>query len=167
MLSLDLVIAIFTAIFASVVVFARSPLVSAFSLLITFLGVSAVYFQLGSLFLTAVQVLVYAGAIAILFIFVLMLMNLSEYKIFSSGGKLKPIIGGAAVLFLFGILTFIIDQNVEYLNVGRIDVVQMSELFVKLFTTYLVPFELATMLLLASIVASILISQKSKDSKKV
>lgn len=167
MMTLDLLLALFTGIFAIVVVFAKNPLVSAFSLLITFLGIAGVYYQLGALFLTAVQILVYAGAIAILFIFVLMLMNLSEYKTDGARNNIKPYIGFVLVMILFAVFAFVIDENIEYLNFGRVSVVPMRALFEKLFTTYLVPFELATMLLLGSIVAAVLISKRYKKPERV
>ena len=156
----DSILCLFSAVFGVIVVFSRNPVVSAFSLLVTFIGFGGIYFRLGSVFLTTVQILVYAGAIAILFVFVLMLMNLEEKRIPSSKKNYGLAAGIVAVLAFFGILTIIIFNNTDYLETDRLSTVPMNTLFTKLFETYLVPFELSTILLMGAIVAVVFISQK-------
>ena len=75
----DVLLTILTVVFALMVVFSKKTVVAAFSLLMTLLVVAMIYFQLGAVFLSAVQVLVNAGAIAILFVFVMMLINLDQF----------------------------------------------------------------------------------------
>ncbi len=156
----DVSLCLFAAVFAVVVVFNKNPVVAAFSLLLMFIGFGGIYFRLGSVFLTTIQILVYAGAIAILFVFVLMLMNLEETKTFIPTKNFSLFAGIVAILAMFGILTIIIFNNTDYLATDKLPEVSMNTLFTKLFETYLVPFELSTLLLLGATVAVVFISKK-------
>lgn len=156
----DIFLCLFCAVFAVIVVFRKSPVVSAFSLLMTFMGFAGVYFRLGSVFLTTIQVLIYAGAIAIIFIFVLMLMNLEEVHVSVSKKSYGFISGVVALLALFGVFVILIFNNTEYLGTDKLPQSGMNDLFAKLFNTYLVPFELTTVLLLGAILAVVFLARK-------
>jgi NADH-quinone oxidoreductase subunit J len=129
----------------------------------TLLCVAGAYFQLGSNFLSAVQVLVNAGAVAILFVFVMMLINLDEVKPESEKSKTKMIIGTFSVLITLGVLTLIINTNLDTFSFDRLDDNSMNLLFAKLFDSYYLPFELATMLLLGAIVAVVVLTGHYKN----
>jgi NADH-quinone oxidoreductase subunit J len=145
------------------VVFSKKTVVSAFSLLLTLLCVGAIYFQLGSIFLSAVQVLINAGAIAILFVFVMMLINIEKQPLNGEKSKTKLIISIFTMLIVLGVLTLVINNNIDYLSVATLTDNSMKMLFQKLFTEYYVPFELATMLLLGAVVATVVISTHAKN----
>lgn len=166
-MTLDILLSLFCAILAIVVVVSPNPMVSAFSLLTMFVGLAGIFFQLGSSFLSAIQVLVYAGAIAILFIFVLMLLNIEDLKKIPERTNLKPIVGIVATLILLGVFSIIITNNFDYLSTDKLVQTDMLKLFQKLFEKYLVPFELATMLLLGAIVATICMLKKSFQKEKL
>ena len=158
--TIDLLLSFICVLFALIVVLSKNPIVSAFALLMTFIGVAGIYFQLGALFLTAIQILVYAGAIAILFIFVLMLMNLSEYKSISTKRSVHPVFGIIFSSVLFGILALVFDDNASYLSNDSLGQVSMLTLFERLFLKFMVPFELATVMLLAAIVGVIFVAKR-------
>lgn len=157
-MAIDILITVLTVAFALMVVFSKRTVVSAFALLMTLLCIAAVYFQLGSNFLAATQVLVNAGAIAILFVFVMMLINLDQFSNNREKGKGKLIISTFTILITMGVLTLIINNNVDVLNTNKLEDSKMETLFVKLFNSYYLPFELATMLLLAAIVAVVVLT---------
>lgn len=158
----DIFIVLFTAFFALFVVLAKNPLVAALSLLMTFIGIAGAYFRLGTLFLSAIQIIVYAGAIAILFVFVLMLMNIEEYKHNTPKRNFRPFWGILSVLLILGVFTMLIHDNIETFALDRLGVSQMGSIFEMLFVKYMVPFELVTVLLLASIIVAIVVSKKKK-----
>lgn len=157
-MAIDILITVLTVAFALMVVFSKRTVVSAFALLMTLLCIGAVYFQLGSNFLAATQVLVNAGAIAILFVFVMMLINLDQFNNNREKGKVKLILSTFTILIAMGVLTLIINNNVDMLNVNKLEDSRMETLFIKLFNSYYLPFELATMLLLAAIVAVVVLT---------
>ncbi len=158
----DIFLTILTAVFALMVVFSKKTVVAAFSLLMTLLSLAIVYFQLGSVFLSAVQVLINAGAIAILFVFVMMLINLEQFPNNREKSKIKLVISSFTMLVVLGVLALIINNNMESLSTMNLTDSSMKALFEKLFDTYFLPFEMATVLLLAAIVASIVITTHDK-----
>jgi NADH-quinone oxidoreductase subunit J len=162
-MGIDILLTGLTVIFSLMVVFSKRTVVAAFSLLMTLLCVGAIYFQLGSIFLSAIQVLINAGAIAILFVFVMMLINIEQLPQTNSRSKVKLIISIVAMLITMGVLTLIINNNVDYLHAAILADNSMKNLFQKLFEVYYIPFELATMLLLSAIVAVVVISSHPKN----
>ncbi len=162
-MAIDIFLTIITVIFALMLVFSKRTVVSAFALLMTLLTLALIYFQLGSIFLSAVQVLINAGAIAILFVFVMMLINLEQFQNNREKSKIKLVISTFTMLVVLGVLALVINNNIETLSVNNLTDNSMNALFSKLFSTYFLPFEMATVLLLAAIVACIVITTHEKQ----
>lgn len=158
----DIMLTILTVVFSLMVVFSKKTVVAAFSLLMTLLVIAMIYFQLGTVFLSAVQVLINAGAIAILFVFVMMLINLEQFTNNREKSKWKLVISTVTMLVLLGVFALVINNNIESLSVVNLSDNSMKTLFAKLFDVYYLPFEMATMLLLAAIVACIVITSHEK-----
>jgi NADH-quinone oxidoreductase subunit J len=155
----------FTSILASLLVITRrNPIHSALFLVLTFVCVAVLYLLLYSQFIAIIQVIVYAGAIAMLIVFVIMLLDLEEEL--RSGLKLlySKVIGSAlALLFLLGIVYAIVFSPLTGKQ-GAYPPAKLSE-NVKavgevLFTQYLFPFEIASILLVAAMVGAVVLSKK-------
>ena len=157
--------AAFASIIASLmVVTRRNPIHSALFLVLTFLCVSVLYLLLYSQFIAIIQVVVYAGAIVMLIVFVIMLLDLEQEL--RSGLKLfySKVIGGLfMVLFLFAIIYSVAWKS----PTGKVgpytpdkvsaNVKAVGEM---LFTQYLFPFEIISVLLVAAIVGAIILSKR-------
>ena len=157
--------AAFTSIIASLLVVTRkNPIHSALFLVLTFLCVSVLYLLLYSQFIAIIQVVVYAGAIVMLIIFVIMLLDLEQEL--QSGLKLfySKVIGGLLmVLFLLGIIYSVAWKS----PTGKVgsyapdkvsaNVKAVGEM---LFTQYLFPFEIVSVLLVAAIVGAVILSKR-------
>lgn len=162
----DIFLTIITMAFALMVVFSKKTVVSAFALLMTLLSIAMIYFQLGTVFLAAIQVLVNAGAVAILFVFVMMLINLEQFQNNREKGKVKLIISSITILVILGVFALIINNNIEVLTANNISDNSIKLLFEKLFSVYYLPFEMATVLLLAALVACVVITGHEKAAIK-
>jgi NADH-quinone oxidoreductase subunit J len=162
---IDIVLTILTIVFALMVVFSKRTVVSAFSLLVALLCVAMIYFQLGSNFLAAIQVLVNAGAVAILFVFVMMLINLDAIKVKREKNLPKLIVSTLTILVAMGVFALILNNNIEVLGTDRLTENSMLDLFQKLFTMYYLPFELATVLMLAAIVSAVVLTGQYKPKQ--
>lgn len=158
----DILLTLVTTLFALMVVFSKRTVVSAFSLLMTLLTIAMIYFQLGTVFLSIVQVLINAGAIAILFVFVMMLVNLEQFSNNNEKSKIKFVLSIFTMLLILGVLALIINNNIETLSFVNLTDNSMNTLFTKLFDVYYLPFEMATVLLLAAIVSCIIITGHDK-----
>ncbi len=157
--------AAFVSIVASLMVITRkNPIHSALFMIVTLLCVAVLYLLLYSQFIAIIQVVVYAGAVVMLIIFVIMLLDLEEEL--RSGLKLlySKVIGSIlAVLFLFGLIYALVAQPLTG-KVGPYAPTTLSD-NVKvvgqvLFTQYLFPFEIASVLLVAAIVGAVVLCKR-------
>jgi len=157
--------AAFLSIIASLLVITRkNPIHSALFMVVTLLCVATLYFLLYSQFIAIVQIIVYAGAIVMLIVFVIMLLDLEEEL--RSGLRLlySKVIGGVlAVLFLFGIIYAVVAAPLTGM-VGSYSPAKLSDnvkvIGTVLFTQYLLPFEIASILLVAAIVGAVVLCKK-------
>jgi NADH-quinone oxidoreductase subunit J len=150
---------------ALMVVLSKHPVRSVLYLVLTFFLISANYVLMNAQFIAIVNIIVYAGAIMVLFLFVLMLLNLNK----ENEPKHSPmmtigagIAGGALFLVLVAAMrdailaTPMIDANSEKIglveNLGKV-----------LFTKYVLPFEVSSILFLAAMVGAVLLAKKEKQ----
>lgn len=158
-------IAVVTAIFT---VISRSPVISALFLVINFGALSGLYLLLSAQFLSVVQVIVYAGAIMVLFLFVLMLLRPEqEDKFFVVNRKMK-IFAVVIGLFLFGQLAFAIfasdiGSTISIESARSEQIGKIAYIGENLYTTYLFPFEAIAFVLLVATIGAIVISKKKLD----
>lgn len=153
------------------VVRARMPLFSVLSLLGTFFCLAAIYLLAGFPFLAAVQLLVYAGAIMVLFLFVIMLLNLGDAAelerhagLSLSGRRLFVAGASAALLGLVGLGAAELRTGFSAAAVpGERALDDLDMLARLLFSRYMLPFEAASLLLLATMVAVIVLAKRQRE----
>ncbi len=141
--------------------FTRSPVTGAMFLLLTVLSMAGLFVLLHAFFLAAVQILVYAGAVMVVFIFVIMLLDLKEEE----RRKLKLVTTGAgglavmAVVALFLKVVWVDSKWVRPVNLPTLEG-STNPLGTILFKQFLLPFEILSVLLLVAMVGVILLSKK-------
>ena len=145
------------------VVFQKQPLRSALWLIVNFFAVAGIYLLAHAEFIAAIQVIVYAGAIMVLFLFVIMLMNIrqpeDQPKIPFIGRKMGGIIlaGFTGLILIYGDTKAALTTGKEMApGLGNTESIARS-----LFTDYLLPFEVTSVLLLVAIVGAVVLA-KSK-----
>lgn len=154
------------AAFSSVMVITRpNPVMSAIFLILNFFALAGLYLLLNAQFISVVQVIVYAGAIMILFLFVLMLLNTdSEHKILADKKPIKyfAILISAFVFLQVAYLIFrsapsheLAPEVARSVEAGTIESIGKS-----LYTEYILPFEVAGFLLLAATIGATVLSKK-------
>jgi len=161
------VLAFVTLSTAFLTIFTKNPIHSAIYLVICFFSIAGHYLLLNSQFLAIVHVIVYSGAIMILFLFTIMLMNLNK-----ENEVHKPRITrlGAVVSFclicLILIAIFVNSKPIvgEYVTTGE-DYQSIKVLGKVLLNEYMVPFEFASVLLLVAMIGAVLLSKKEKQAK--
>lgn len=153
------VVAIFSAL---MVVTAKNPVYSVLWLIATFFAISGHYILLNAQFLAIVNIIVYAGAIMVLFLFVIMLLNLNKETEPQKNRWLKmagAVAGGCLLLVLVAALK---DADIKTQKTlvysGNIGLVK--NLGKELFTTYVVPFEISSVLFLSAMVGAVVIGKK-------
>src|ERR1044071_9495079 len=148
---------------ALAVVAQRHPLYSAISLIGVFISLACLYVMLAAPFIAAVQVIVYAGAIMVLVVFVIMLLNVEQEE--RRRTRLKFLVPTAAVLaaILIAEVAFIL-ATVQDFRVspaeGATDIGVTHSIGPALFTQYLLPFEITAILLLMAIVGAMTLARR-------
>jgi NADH-quinone oxidoreductase subunit J len=153
------VIALFGAL---MVITSKNPVHSVLWLILTFFAISGHYILLNAQFLAIVNIIVYAGAIMVLFLFVIMLMNLNKTTEQPKKRWLRfagAIAGGCLLLVLVAALK---DTEVKGLSaeVNTGDIGLIKNLGKELFSTYVVPFEISSILFLSAMVGAVVIGRK-------
>jgi NADH-quinone oxidoreductase subunit J len=154
--------AFLTLVFGFLVIanpFSRSPVTSAMFLVLTIASLAGLFVLLHAYFLAAVQVLVYAGAVMVLFLFVIMLLDLKveerrKIKAFGLAGGLVSV-GSILFIFLSSLLHAPMGTAASPALEGG--TAQLGKL---LFTEYVLPFEVVSVLLLVAMVGVVLLSKK-------
>jgi NADH-quinone oxidoreductase subunit J len=143
------------------VVFSQRPVRAAMCLVLNFLVLAALYFMLGAQMLGISQIMVYAGAIMVLFLFIVMMLRMDReepHKVWWTSAPVVGTIFGALVLFIFALGI----RPVAEMKPGAVDPKfgTPQAIGMEMMTTYAWPFEVASMLLLVGIVASIILAKR-------
>jgi NADH-quinone oxidoreductase subunit J len=156
------IFAALTLLFGFLVVanpFSRNPVTSAMFLVMTMAMLAGLFVTLHAFFIAAVQILVYAGAVMVLFLFVIMLLDLKEEE----RRKFNAFGIGAGVIAVGGIAAILV-KTIWFSGVGANKTATLEGSTValgrQLFTNYLLPFEIVSVLLLVAMVGVILLSKK-------
>jgi NADH-quinone oxidoreductase subunit J len=152
-------IALFSAL---MVITSKNPVYSVLWLIVTFFTISGHYLLLNAQFLAIVNIIVYAGAIMVLFLFVIMLMNLSKDTEPQKNKWLKlagAVAGGSLLLVLVAALRNTETRMTE-LGTGNIGLIK--NLGNVLFKEYVVPFEIASILFLSAMVGAVMLGKREK-----
>lgn len=162
---LFIVLALVSVVSAVSMITRPNPIISAVFLVLNFFALAGLYILLNAQFIAVVQVIVYAGAIMVLFLFVLMLLNTEhEPAIFQERKTLKylAIVIAALVFVQIGYLVFysvpshgMSKEVSESIEAGRIQAVGTS-----LYTTYVLPFLASGFLLLAATIGALVLAKK-------
>lgn len=153
----------FVAVFSALlVVFSKNPVYSVLYLIITFFAIAGHYVLLNAEFLAAVHVIVYAGAIMVLFLYVIMMLNLNTETEPHKSNLLKfaaAICAGLMMIVLVGSLkgSELLPSPVTVHDVGLV-----KNLGKVLFTDFLLPFEIASVLLLAAMIGAVMLGKSEK-----
>ncbi len=163
-LTLFLIIGALALFSALAVVTRKNPISAAMFLVMHFMMLAGLYLTMSAQFMAAIQVLVYAGAIMVLVVFVIMLLNLGDEE--SLRGRLTSREGVAVGLsmVLGGILIYAITRSVypsapttsTLVSNGTIESVGRA-----LFTTYVFPFEMVSLVLLAAVVGAVVLTKRN------
>jgi len=151
------------------VVAQRNPLYSAISLIGVFISLACLYVMLAAPFIAAVQVIVYAGAIMVLVVFVIMLLNVEQEE--RGRARLKFLVPAAVALaavliaevafILVSVQEFRVNPTSAPSNIGL-----THSIGAQLFTRYLLPFEITSILLLMAIVGAMTLARRAKAERQ-
>jgi NADH-quinone oxidoreductase subunit J len=149
------------------VVVARNPVHSVLFLILTFFTLTGHYVLLNAQFLAAVNIIVYAGAIMVLFLFVIMFLNLNVAKEMERPtlGKIAAVISGGLLLVLMVAILRTADPGTYDAAVFNSQVGMVETLGLVLFRDFILPFELVSVLFLVSMVGAVMLGKKEAGER--
>jgi NADH-quinone oxidoreductase subunit J len=153
--------AFLTLLSAALVIFAKSPISSAMALVSTFFFLAGVYVLLWAHTVAALQVLVYAGAIMVLFLFVIMLLNLGD-EAPSARMTFSRILGGGSAVGLLAVLAIALNRvpkDVAAMGTDAQSFGTLRTIGQAIFSTWLLPFEAVSLLLLVAMVGAVVVAK--------
>jgi NADH-quinone oxidoreductase subunit J len=159
-----LLFAIVAVVCAINVVIQTHPISSALSLVGVMGSLAVIYLQLGGEFIAGAQLIVYAGAIMVLFIFVIMLLNAGvEAK--RGRSFMATLLGVPLLILLLGLLAYFVQRvfPASRVHFGGFQGGSARDVGLALFTTYLLPFEITSLLILIAIIGAVVLARKEMD----
>jgi len=164
------VFATLAVLFSLLTILKRNPVASAFSLVMVFFSFAGIYACLGAHLIAALQILVYAGAIMVLFVFVIMLLNADEEVTDLSriGPVYKSVVFFAGLVVWASLVFVFVKSGTKSVDGGfnelTIEAAGGNSLVLSrlMFSQYLLPFELTSILLLGAIVGSVAIAKRKQ-----
>jgi len=151
---------------ALVVVLHRNAVYSTMSLVVTLISLAVLFVLLGAPFIAALQVLIYTGAIVVLFLFVVMLLNVGREEIGEQRGLVQKgaaVLGAAVLLVVVG-LTYMEGYGGAELAPLDEELVSLPGLAAELFGRYLLTFELVGLLLLVAVIAATVLAARPRPA---
>jgi len=157
------IFALMMLIFGAAVIINRNPVASALSLVVSFLALAALFMSLDAYFIGIIQVLVYAGAIMVLFLFIIMLLDLRAEKlrkinwIASSGGLVVAL---ALIIQIFAVIGRFGAANKAFPPLARSTSDDVHRIGLSLFTNYNLPFQIIGVVILVATIGVVMLSRR-------
>ena len=157
--------AVLTILFAAVMTVHRHPVKSVLALVVSFFGLAVCFVMLAAPFIAAIQVIVYAGAILVLFLFVLMLLNVPEETRERDPHRIQRALAGVGLVLFAGMLLGLLRAHgATGLTAPAALTGDVAPLARLLFSSYLLPFEALSVLLLAALVGAFVLARRESAS---
>ena len=146
----------------------RNPVHCVLMVLVLFFHMAGLYLTLNAEFLAAVQIIVYAGAILVLYLFVLFLVSLREelhLDAFVPGAWLGRIIAGSLALALVAVIpAFSLGEKGKWTIDAIKELTHTKALGVEMYSTYLLPFEIAGLILLVALIGGLVLARREESN---
>lgn len=159
-------LSVLAVVFATMVVVSKNPIHSVLYLILTFFAIAGHYILLNAQFLAIVHIVVYAGAIMVLFLFVLMLMNLNKEN--ESGKSTQAKIAAAISAGLLLLVSTAVISNIDSLphaNEKNNSIGLIESLGTVLYNEFMLPFEVSALLFLVAMVGAVMIGKRDESTE--
>ncbi|HEU4416120.1 MAG TPA: NADH-quinone oxidoreductase subunit J [Candidatus Angelobacter sp.] len=140
----------------------KHPINSALSLVVVMASLALIYLLLGAEFVAAIQIIVYAGAIMVLFVFVIMLLNAGSEE-HTTGSRMALMVGVPGIIILGGTVAWMLVRGSAGLGgvtIGATDFGETHQIARLLFKDFLLPFEVTSVLILIAIMGAVVLGKR-------
>jgi len=158
-----IVAAVVAVVFSVFAIALKNPVSNVLALVVVFFAMAAIFAVLGMDFLAAIQIIVYSGAILVLFLFVIMLLNIQSAERLGSGRRLQALLGAISAIGLGAALVYSVSRMTPAEGAvlpGAADTGTVVAIGRALLGSHLFAFEFITLLLVASIVGAVYLARR-------
>jgi len=158
-----LIAAVVAVVFSVFAIALRSPVMNVLALVVVFFAMAAIFALLGMDFLAAIQIIVYSGAILVLFLFVIMLLNIQSAEGLGSGRKMQALFGSLAAIGLGAAVVYVVSLQTPATGAVHPDATTagtVEPIGRALLGSHLFAFEFITLLLVAAIVGAVYLARR-------
>jgi len=156
------ILALFALISAGFMIYAKQPINSALSFIVTLLSIAGLFALLGGGFLFIIQIMIYAGAIITLLLFIIMFLNIKEENLPHEPFKKQWIIGTALLITPFSAILISSIHKMEFKALHLQNFGTIKNIGKELFTEWVLPFEMISILLLIALVGVVVLARKEE-----
>jgi NADH-quinone oxidoreductase subunit J len=162
-IAMFLILAAVTVAGALSLILQRHPIHSALSLIVVMVALAGLYLLQGAEFVAAVQIIVYAGAIMVLFIFVIMLLNAGEEER-SNVSRLARYVGVPLGVVFLAEVAYWIARATSHLGGPPVEMVSTRDLSSLLFREFVFPFEMTSFLILIALLGALVLARREESN---
>jgi NADH-quinone oxidoreductase subunit J len=149
---------------AFAMIYFRQPMNAALSFIVTLLSISGLFALLGGSFLFLVQIIIYAGAVVTLILFIIMFLNIKDENLPHEPYKGRWILFMSALVSPFTALLISTVNTVQFAPLQLSEFGSIKAVGMKLFTQWILPFEMVSILLLIALIGVVVLAKKEKKS---
>ncbi len=156
------ILALLTIVSSIVMISAHRPIDSALSFIVTLVSIAALFGLVNATFLFAVQIIIYAGAILTLILFIIMFLNIKEENLPDEKYKNWWLLGTSVVVlpFAYILIKLVTMSDISVNNIPTENFGSIHDVGLKLFSQWVLPFELVSILLLVALIGSVTLSKR-------
>jgi len=156
------ILALLTIVSSIVMISAHRPIDSALSFIVTLVSIAALFGLVNATFLFAVQIIIYAGAILTLILFIIMFLNIKEENLPDEKYKNWWLLGTSVIVLPFAIILIklVTMSDISVNNIPSENFGSIHDVGLKLFSQWVLPFELVSILLLVALIGSVTLSKR-------
>lgn len=156
------ILALTTLASAFSMIYFRQPINSALSFIITLLSIAGLFALLGGSFLFLVQIIIYAGAVVALILFIIMFLNIKEENLPHEPYKTRWILFSSLLILPFSTVLISAVRKMEFKPLHLEEFGSIKEVGMTLFTKWVLPFEMISILLLIALIGVVILAKKEK-----
>jgi len=144
-------------------IYFKQPINSALSLIVTLLSIAGLFALLGGSFLFLVQIIIYAGAVVTLFLFIIMFLNIKEESLPHEPYKARWILLMSLLISPFTLFLISAVNNIKFASLHLKDFGSIKAVGMELYTNWVLPFEMISILLLIALVGVVILAKRETN----
>ena len=157
-----IILALSTLSSAFGVIYFRQPINSALSLIVALLSIAGLFALLGGSFLFLVQIIIYAGAVIALILFIIMFLNIKEENLPDEPYKLRWIVSMSLLISPFALYLINLVNTMSFKSLELKELGSIKEIGMQLYTKWVLPFEMISILLLIALIGVVILAKGEK-----